>query len=279
MNEDMRKTRNLDTENKVRRFYEQCGWKVDTSGIHQDTALFVDLRPSAALYASAKKRKVLEHLPRRGDLFLDAGSGPVQYPEYVEYSAGFSKRVCVDLSLEALDHAAQKIGNHGEYVQSSILELPFPDNHFDAVVSMHVIYHIDRQQQEAAVRQLIRVAKPGRPVIIAYANPNALFRLLLKLLPDNLKRRIKGHDNKDVLVKELLYYHAHPLGWWKRFSNQCDVTILPFAVLSTPVSKRLIPDNKLGELIFRSILVFERNFPRLATILGEYPLILLNKKS
>ena len=41
-------------------------------------------------------------LPRKeniaGDLFLDAGSGPVQYPEYLTYSEGYRYRVCADIS-------------------------------------------------------------------------------------------------------------------------------------------------------------------------------------
>jgi ubiquinone/menaquinone biosynthesis C-methylase UbiE len=279
VNHNSKNTRGLDVENKVRKFYEEHGWKADASGTFCDTALFVDLRSSAKAYKSATRRRVLEHLPKNGNLFLDAGSGPVQYPEYVEYSAGFSKRICVDLSQEALKYAAQKLGSHGEYVQSSILELPFPDNHFDAVVSLHAIYHVDAQQQEMAVRQLVRVAKPSHPIVIVYTNPNNVFRLFLKALPSNLKRRLKSSRDKDDSLESSLYFHPHPLGWWKRFSDQCSVTILPFAMLPTPVSTFLMPDNWLGRLMFRGVLAFERSFPQLATVLGNYPLIVLNKKS
>jgi ubiquinone/menaquinone biosynthesis C-methylase UbiE len=274
---DSKDTRNLDVENNVRRFYEEHGWKADASGTFRDTSLFVDLRSSAKAYKSATRRRVLEHLPEKGDLFLDAGSGPVQYPEYIEYSAGFSKRICVDLSREALMHAAQKLGSHGEYVQSSILELPFPDDRFDAVVSLHAIYHIDSKQQERAVRQLVRVAKPGHPIVIVYTNPNSVFRLVSRVLPSGLKRRLKRARNKSDSAEASLYFHPYPLGWWRRFSDQCSVTVLPYAMLSTQASTFLMPDNRLGTLMFRGVLAFERSFPRLATLLGSYPLIVLAK--
>ena len=79
------------------------------------------------------EKKLLEYLPRGGDLSLDAASWPIQYPEYLDYSRGFSKRVCVDISQRALDLAREKLGERGEYTRASILELPFPDNHFDAM--------------------------------------------------------------------------------------------------------------------------------------------------
>jgi ubiquinone/menaquinone biosynthesis C-methylase UbiE len=75
--------------------------------------------------------------------------------------------------IETDQSAKAKLGPTGEFVLGSILDLPLPDNHVDAVYCAHVIYHIDAAFQEKAVRELIRVTKPGGRVVIIYANPNS----------------------------------------------------------------------------------------------------------
>ena len=163
-------------ETTVKDFYEKGGWESNSQGHTKDASLWEDLRPSSQAYVTACRRKLLKYLPASGDLFLDAASGPIQYPEYMEYSKEFKKRVCVDISQKALDQALLKLGSKGETHCASILDLPFPDNHFDAGVSLHTIYHIDQSNQEKAVRQLLRVMKPGAPLVIVYSNPDNFYR-------------------------------------------------------------------------------------------------------
>ena len=242
--------RDFSAENNVRDFYDGKGWDSDSSGATTDAQLWEDLRPCASDYVSACRRKLLEFLPRTGDRLLDAASGPVQYPEYLDYSRGFNKRVCVDLSQKALDQAQKKLGDHGEYVCASILELPFEDRSFDAVVSLHTIYHIEARQQEAAVRQLIRVARPGAPIVIVYSNPDRLFA--------RLRRLATGRKGS---ATENLYFHPQPLAWWDRFRDSCEVELHPWRTLTAQDSRRLIPDNALGHAALRVLLEAERGFP------------------
>lgn len=253
-------------EDQVRDFYEEQGWGSDASGQTADARLWEDLRACAGAYVSACRRKVLDYLPSSGELILDAGSGPIQYPEYLEYSAGFARRVCVDLSQRALDDAREKLGDRGEYVRASLLDLPFPADHFDAAVSLHTIYHIDREQQEQAVRQLLRVVKPGARAVVVYANPNRLVASL-----KGLARRRASPDSGPI------YFFAHPLSWWGRFSDEAVVDIVPWRFLNANESRALIPDNAVGAGMFRSVLAFERALPGLATRLGCYPMIVLTK--
>lgn len=256
----------MTVEDQVRDFYDERGWGADASGTSADARLWEDLRPCAAEYVSACRRKVLEFLPPRGERILDAGSGPIQYPEYLEYSSGFAKRVCVDLSARALEEARKKLGDRGDYVQASLLELPFPDGHFDAVVSLHTIYHIESEQQEAAVRELVRVLKPGAVAVIVYANPGRLAARLIRLA-----RRRRGPEPGPI------YFFAHPLSWWKRFVDEADVELAPWRSLNANESRKLIPDNGLGGRMFRAVLSFEKAFPRVATRWGCYPIIVLTK--
>lgn len=253
-------------EDQVRDFYDEQGWQSDSSGESTDARLWEDLRPCAAAYVSACRRKVLEFLPPSGNLILDAGSGPIQYPEYLEYSRGFAKRVCVDLSRRALEAAREKLGDRGEYVEASLLQLPFPDDHFDAAVSLHTIYHVERGRQEDAVRELLRVLQPGGRAVVVYANPDRLVASLKRLV-----RRGGGTASAPI------YFFAHPLSWWTRFSDAAEVEVVPWRSLNANESRRLIPDSRLGAATFRAVLRFEERFPRAATRWGCYPMVVLTK--
>jgi SAM-dependent methyltransferase len=257
-------------EDEVREFYDSQGWQAGAANaeeaVYADAQLWEDLRPCAAAYVSACRRKVLEFLPESGERLLDAGSGPIQYAEYLEYSQGFFRRVCVDLSQRALDEARGKLGDRGEYVRASLLDLPFPDGHFDAAVSLHTIYHIDADRQERAVRELLRVVKPGARAVVVYSNPD---RLAARL------KRLVGRERSSGPAP--IYFFAHPLSWWQRFSDEAVVEIVPWRSLNANESRRLIPDNALGAGMFRALLGFERAFPGCATWAGFYPMIVLTK--
>lgn len=261
--------RNLQAETQVRGFYDSAGWAKNDSGVSIDAALWEDLRPAAASYVSACRRRILSVIPKTGDQLLDAASGPLQYPEYLEYSAGFRKRVCVDISESALVQAKAKLGDRGDYVRASILELPFADDTFDCSLSLHTIYHIDKDQQAAAVKQLIRVTKPGQPLVVIYANPDRLASRIKKFV---LRR--PEHE----AASGVIYYFAHPLSWWKQFENQCEVSLHPWRSLTAQDSKRLIPGNFLGRILFSGVRACEAVLPGLATSLGAYPMIVLKKR-
>lgn len=261
-----------DVEGSIREFYETAGWTTDSAGRTLDERLFTDPRPAAARYAAATRRRIRDYLPRRGELFLDAGSGPVQTAEYLEYSSGFARHVCVDISRRALEGARARLGDRGEYVEASLLDLPFPDDTFDAAASLHVIYHIEADRQEQAVRELIRVVKPGAPIVIAYTHdPLAPVRRLVRRVPGALalKRRIRPAAGGPEL-----YVHAHPLRWWDRFRDSCSVRLVPLATLRADISRRFIPDSAAGPA-FGALAAFERRLPALALRAGWYPLVVL----
>jgi ubiquinone/menaquinone biosynthesis C-methylase UbiE len=259
-----------EAETKVKGFYETAGWESDSKGITLDSQLWEDLRPAASEYVSRCRKKLLKHLPQSGEFILDAASGPVQYPEYLEYSKNFKKRYCVDISSKALEKAKKKLGDHGEYHCASLLDLPFKDNYFDAVLSLHTIYHIDKDQQEQAVRQLLRVSKPGVPVVIVYSNPDRFLAVAKRTL---LFKKARQNDSKSDL-----YFFAHPLGWWSRFGDVAQVSIFPWRSMTASDSTKFIPDNSFGKLLFKTILKAEETMPSLATRLGAYPIVVLQKR-
>jgi putative AdoMet-dependent methyltransferase len=46
------------------------------------------------------------------------------------------------------------------------LSIPCPDQSFDAVVSTYAFHHVPRPMQPDGIREMIRVLKPGRPLVL-----------------------------------------------------------------------------------------------------------------
>jgi ubiquinone/menaquinone biosynthesis C-methylase UbiE len=92
-----------------------------------------------------------------GEFVLDAASGPIANPEMVAYSWFYKYRVCVDISLTALQEAATKLEGKGFCCMADICQLPFRDGVFDAVESGYTIQHIAESRQSRAVAELYRV--------------------------------------------------------------------------------------------------------------------------
>ena len=65
-----------------------------------------------------------------------------------------------------LKRARKKYGKYGNvrFEQADILQLSYPDNHFDTVVAANVIHLLDEPYQ--AWHELVRVCKTGGKIII-----------------------------------------------------------------------------------------------------------------
>lgn len=263
-------------EEKVSNFYNRTGWETENE-ITEDARKFEDLRENAQGYVSKCRLRVLRHVPGVGKSMLDMASGPIQYKEYLEYSRNFNKRYCIDLSSKALDAAKEKIGDHGVFLCGSWFDIPLDENSFDCAISLHTIYHIDKDKQEEAVRKLINVTKPGKPVIIVYSNPRTLLSYLkfpLMLLLRLLRKLRLFRKNGPTLYK-----YAHPIKWWNLFEDRADVKIVPWRSFGSSDQKLLIPNNKLGKKIFELLFYLEERFPDFFVKHFQYPMIILTKRS
>lgn len=269
-------------EERVSRFYNTVGWETEEE-ITEDAKRNEDLREHAKEYVSKCRLRVLSHIPENGVNILDMASGPIQYKEYLEYSRNFKKRYCVDLSSGALESAKKKIGDHGVFLHGSFFDIPLEEHFFDCAVSLHTIYHIDKDKQEEAVRKLIKVTKPGQPVIIVYSNPNTIVSSLKPSLPLRVLRRAKSFLKKPEKITKKeedlsLYFHAHPIEWWNRFSDIASVKILPWRSFESNIQKRLIPNNKIGRKMFDILFNLEERFPDFFVKHFQYPMMILTKR-
>ena len=82
-----------ETKQDVRKFYDQVGWQMVSAGTYQN-AQYEDLRPVSRRYIHKCHLRVNRYFKSTGKYLLDAGSGPIQYPEYLTYSKEYQYRVC-----------------------------------------------------------------------------------------------------------------------------------------------------------------------------------------
>lgn len=280
----------------VRAFYEQFGWSRDAAGVYRDVLLFEDRRRVVEWYYLQTNRRVQRYIPAKGRFFLDAGSGPIPHPEYLEQSAGYRRRVCVDFSFEALKQAREKLGSHGWYVQADITRLPFKDGLFDAVVAAHILYHVPAAEQARAVRELHRTTAHRGGCVILYTRKYPLIASLRRLfraerwcaavpgfyrLHHWFKRRrpVEGEAGADpARQRPPLYAHAYPFRWFERtFPANWRLQVRAWRVMGTSFSRRFVPDNPLGRLFVRILYLLEDFFPRLLLRIGRYPMIIIQK--
>ena len=150
----------VDIKQQVSQFYDEVGWQLEGDGTYQN-ARYEDLRPVAHEYIHRCHLRVKRHLKPSGRFLLDAGSGPVQYPEYLTYSEKYSYRVCADISLVALLEARKRLGERGLYVVADVSHLPFRADAFDGIVSLHTLHHLPAADQTAAYLDMYRILAPG----------------------------------------------------------------------------------------------------------------------
>ena len=248
----------------VRIFYNKDGWK---SKNHQtlDSVLFEDTRKCASDYVSNCRKRILKYIPKKGKKILDFASGPIQYKEYLKYSKNFKYRYCVDFSYTAIKEAKKKLGKNGKYFCGDFFKLKFKKNYFDCALSMHTIYHIDKNKQKLAVKKLLSLVKKNKPVIIVYSNP---LTLISRMKPYFLKNK----------RKKILYFYCHPNSWWNQFSKVADVKIYPWRSFSSQHQKRIFPNNYLGKLMLKILFKLEFFFPNFFANNFQYITIILKKK-
>lgn len=75
---------------------------------------------------------------------------------------GVKEMVGCEISESDLKTARENVKNDKvKFIIASALELPFPDNHFDTVVSWEVIEHIPKNSESKMFSEIKRVLKPG----------------------------------------------------------------------------------------------------------------------
>ena len=288
----------LRAEKKVLQdFYNSIGWQKNG----QETTSFVDalkwedLRPVASEYIHNCHLRVNRYIKNQGRYLLDAGSGPIQYPEYLSYSDGYNFRICVDISYLALKEAQKKLGDKGIYILGDVTNIPLQDNIVDGAVSLHVIYHVPKDEQVSVFRELHRVLKPGSSAAVVYSWPNSQM-LKWYLLPRRIKRDVRRWIQKlkslvrkilrwenrrkavaPVSVPETPYYYAHDQAYFENNLKGMEFEIAVWRSIGVPFMRMYIHPHLFGAAILRGIYRKEERNPTLYGRIGQYPLFVVRK--
>ncbi|OGO19495.1 MAG: hypothetical protein A2Z14_03990 [Chloroflexi bacterium RBG_16_48_8] len=282
---------------QVRDFYNSVGWKQIGEGVYQN-ARYEDLRPVSREYIHGCHLRVARFLPLEGVYLLDAGSGPIQYPEYLEYSKGYRYRVCLDISILALKEARERLGDRGLYVVADIACLPFKWGVFEGIVSLHTVHHLPPGEHKEAFFGLYALLKPGGSCAIVYTwgEHSPLMRILdrpidwMTRLLKGLNRRlgagreaVQPLENFKPEAKELIrspgtFTYKHDYGWIKNTLKPLPgLDIRVWRTVSTKFLRAFIHRKALGSFCLRLLFWLEEMAPRLFGRIGQYPLILFHK--
>jgi len=292
---------NQNIKNNVREFYDQVGWQKISDECFQN-AQYEDLRPVSREYIHRAHMRVKRHLLSEGKLLLDAGSGPVQYPEYLTYSEGYQARVCMDISIVALKEARKRIGEHGMYVVGDIAHLPFKSNSFDGIVSLHTIHHVPMEDKIQAYEGLYRTLTPGSSMVIVNGWTNAplmsslnRFSLRVKKLRSWYLRRFKNQahpaqaenifppekegSGEDVQTKPQGTYIQKLNAEWltQALKDRMEFQILVWRSVSVSFLRSVIYPDWGGRFWLKVLYWIEELFPQLLGRVGQYPLIVIKK--
>lgn len=276
---------------EVKDFYDSIGWQMTEEGVYQN-AHYEDLRPVSRNYIHKCHLRINRHLTHTGKYLLDAGSGPIQYPEYLTYSQGYSYRVCLDLSHVALVDARKRIGDHGLFVVADVSNLPFGEEVFDGVVSLHTFHHLPKEGRKNAYKETFRVLKKGVSAVVVngwnYSPLMIRATGLIKLGERLFHREIKlNSETTDESIKKQPAQEK-PAGTFvekfdavtfkKEILPQYNARIYVWRSVSVRFLRAVIHKGWGGKVKLGILYFFEELFPRTLGEKGQYALIVIKKK-
>jgi len=288
-----------DVKQRVRQFYDQVGWQAVSEGLYQN-ARYEDLRPVSREYIRRCHLRVKRFLKPAGRYLLDAGSGPVQYAEYLTYSAGYQYRVCADISIVALQEARRRIGDHGLFVVADVANLPFTSEPFDGLVSLHTLHHLPLEEQEQAYAEFYRVLKVGCSAAVVNGWTDSPLMRRLGWLVRGMERlgglvsRLRGGRTpapvetaaSDAAVAAEAA-RKQPTGTFinklnaawleQKIGNKMHYKIYPWRSVNVRFLRAAIHSATGGRWWLRLLFWLEERFPRFFGEKGQYPLIIIRK--
>jgi ubiquinone/menaquinone biosynthesis C-methylase UbiE len=284
---DSRKDMSADKK-RVFEYYNEVDFKVrEYFNIYGDTQKWVDERPVSLAYLRNSFNKAARFYPPTGKFILDIGSGPIGFKEYINLSNGYEYRICIDISVNALLQAKinmHKANKKGFFICGDITEIPLKSNTCDTVLCQHILYHLPKNDQLVAVNEMYRVAKNTSKVVIVY---NWFYYSWMMNISLNIIQlyRIGRYFSGKLYVKIFkskphLYFYAHNPNWFKksfRFSE--DLEIYCWRSTNKYFLTLFIHKWFFGKQILNKLMKIEDKFPKFMGIFGEYPVIVITKKS
>jgi SAM-dependent methyltransferase len=286
----------IEVKQQVRNFYDQIGWRMESDGFYQN-ARYEDLRPVAKEYIEKCHLRINRHLIRPGKYLLDAGCGPIQYPAYLTYMEGYQYRLCMDISIVALQDARKRIGDRGLFVVGDISNLPFKPDAFEGIVSLHTLHHLPISEQKKAYQDLYRVLQSGQsavlvngwtesPLMMRWSGPVRFMERVIGLTQKILgkktiskPKKIENNQNEKLNKNESIGTFIEKLNaeWLRKELSEMDVQILVWRSVSVRFLRSVIHKWLGGKLWLKLLFALEERNPEYYGENGQYPLVVIRK--
>jgi SAM-dependent methyltransferase len=146
---------------------------------------------------------------------LDAGCGTGGTTKWYLDTFHPSRLEAIELSEEGVSRCRQR-GLEG-IRRCSVEDIPFPDKHFDLVLCLNVLYHLEVKSDLGALVEMRRVLAPGGYILISLP--------ALKIL----------RGRHDLAVEGIRRYHARDVGELLKEAGFEPVRITYFSLLLLPV--------------------------------------------
>ncbi|MBU4353597.1 methyltransferase domain-containing protein [Candidatus Parcubacteria bacterium] len=101
---------------------------------------------------------------RRGEKILDAGAGTGNLAILLEKKG--ARIIGLDFSQEALNIYESKNSKAEVLLADLTKKLPFADSYFDKIVSINVLFLIDRETRKKVAKEFYRIIKPNGKIVL-----------------------------------------------------------------------------------------------------------------
>ena len=231
----------------VKEYYDQIGW-TKSKGKYVDSLSFTT---DKGIHYQRACNDRLREMIGSPELLLDVACGASPF------NSKAKKQLCIDFSITAVQEA-KKNKPDGLFVLGDITSLPLKDNSVTDTVSMHTIYHVDKDKQEAAIEEIKRVTK-NKCFVVYNAGKHAKLVNILTL-PLQLWNWSEKRINPNS--KRRIYFYAHNYKWLEqfgeiktyRFLNENGIRL--YSKLLWLVSKI---EMKLPKYSYHPLLVIDKN--------------------
>ena len=125
--------------------------------------------------------KYIEKYIQPNSVVLDCAAGTGAYIDFL-HTLNCNKLIVSDLSSENTEKIKNVYANipNIEIYQDNAMELTrHDDNKFDFILCLGPMYHLKLRESLVCLKELLRVAKPGCIIMIAYMNRHFMFWNLL----------------------------------------------------------------------------------------------------
>lgn len=269
----------ISTSANIIEYYDSFGWVADPNGASGESKTLLDTRKAPYEYTKKCISRLEKYFVHGGDYLLDVGCGPIAHKELMSYHSRFQKRICLDLSITALQRAKSKLGDRGVYIVGDAAKLPLADETIDAISCTHLLYQLPSELQAAATKELWRVLKPGGIAVIVYKWPYSGIAARLEKLARKLGLGPKEVPSAPQDASAPMRDPDHPQSrswfeaqnWPFRYSYDC------YRMVDNGFMRRYVDDGWRGRLFLAALYAAQVLLPETCGKYGTHPAIIIRK--